>query len=358
MQRISLIAFTNAGCELALEVRVALEERGFSVDLSGPARFAADFDIESYGSLSTWTAERFATKDALVFVGASGIAVRAIAPFVRDKFSDPAVVSIDEAGRFAVPLLSGHVGGANELARLLADSIGATPVISTATDVEGRFAVDEWAREMGLVIVERMLAKEVSASLIDGRKIGFSSDFPYDGDLPDGLSEDAFGECELGILVSLDTVQSPYERTLHLVPRAVNLGVGCRRGTPAATIARQVEAAFSGRGIGLFALAAIASIDLKEDEQGLEDFAESLKLPLRFFSAEELGAVEGEFTPSDFVEKTVGVDNVCERAAVALGGRLVVPKTAGEGVTVAASLVEPHLAFPDGAASAEAGAGN
>ncbi|MBO4365861.1 MAG: hypothetical protein J5804_06180, partial [Eggerthellaceae bacterium] len=175
-QRVGLIAFTRQGCLLAAHLAEQLGDFGYMSRAYGPERFAEECDVLSYGRLASWTAEHFASDDALVFVGASGIAVRAIAPHVRDKFSDPAVVSVDEAGRFAVSLLSGHVGGANSLARFIAATTGGQAVVSTATDVNGLFAVDEWAMRHGMVIVERVLAKQVSARLLEGAPVGFWTD--------------------------------------------------------------------------------------------------------------------------------------------------------------------------------------
>ena len=151
----AVIAFTRRGAALGRSLADAL---GGSLHV--PARFAPEVGAEAYASLEGWTAWAWARADALVFVGAAGIAVRAIAPHVRDKFSDPAVVSVDEAGRFVVPLLSGHVGGANELARRVAALTGGQAAVSTATDVNGLFAVDVWARERGMAITDRVLAKE------------------------------------------------------------------------------------------------------------------------------------------------------------------------------------------------------
>ena len=159
----AVIAFTRRGAALGRSLADAL---GGSLHV--PARFAPEVGAEAYASLEGWTAWAWARADALVFVGAAGIAVRAIAPHVRDKFSDPAVVSVDEAGRFVVPLLSGHVGGANELARRVAALTGGQAAVSTATDVNGLFAVDVWARERGMAITDRVLAKEVSAALLEG----------------------------------------------------------------------------------------------------------------------------------------------------------------------------------------------
>ena len=219
----AVIAFTRRGAALGRSLADAL---GGSLHV--PARFAPEVGAEAYASLEGWTAWAWARADALVFVGAAGIAVRAIAPHVRDKFSDPAVVSVDEAGRFVVPLLSGHVGGANELARRVAALTGGQAAVSTATDVNGLFAVDVWARERGMAITDRVLAKEVSAALLEGRPVGFASDFGHP--CPEGLTA---GPAELGVWITDRTGEGPFPRTLRLVPRSLILGIGCRRGTPA-----------------------------------------------------------------------------------------------------------------------------
>ena len=164
---IALTAFTRRGAALARDLARALSEDGHRCTLACGEKLAAELDLpDAYESLGAWVGARFVDQDALIFVGASGIAVRAIAPYVRDKFTDPAVLSLDEAGRFVVPLLSGHVGGANDLARRVAGITGGTAVISTATDVNGLFAVDEWAVKHDLVITDRRLAKAVSAATV------------------------------------------------------------------------------------------------------------------------------------------------------------------------------------------------
>ena len=134
------LAFTSKG--LALARKLAAAQPG-DVARSG----------ENGVTLANWTAAQFAQSDAIVFVGAVGIAVRAIAPHCRSKATDPAVVVLDECGRFAIPLLSGHLGGANDLARRLAKAYGAVPVITTATDANGVFAVDEWAKHQAVPCV-------------------------------------------------------------------------------------------------------------------------------------------------------------------------------------------------------------
>ena len=318
---VRIIAFTRRGAELGRKLAAALGGA-----LYAPARFAADAGAEPVSALAAWTAARWEDSDALVFVGAAGIAVRAVAPHVRDKFTDPAVVSVDEEGRFAVPLLSGHVGGANELALRVAELTGGQAAVSTATDVNGLFAVDVWAKGNGLVITDRALAREVSAALLEGKAVGFASDWGHP--CPAGLTQ---GPAEIGVWVTARTGAGPFSRTLRLAPKGLILGVGCRRGTERAAIEEAAAEALAG--YEPLAVAAVATIDLKKDEPGLLAFCAARGLPLLTFSAGELSAVAGDFTPSDFVKGVTGVDNVCERAAAAAGGRIVVPKLAKNGVT-------------------------
>ena len=334
MQTIGIIAFTKAGCALAKKLADGLGLGSGSV--CGPARFADELDIDAYESLDAWTQAHFTTDDALIFVGASGIAVRAIAPHVRDKFSDPAVVSVDEAGRFVVPLLSGHVGGANELAREVAAITGGQAAVSTATDVNGLFAVDEWAARHGFAILERSIAKEISAALLDGRPVGFKSDFELD-EKPSGVTE---GAADIGFVVSLDDSAMPFPRTLHLVPRVATVGVGCRKGTDPSALEQAVADALAEANVSAKAVTTIASIDVKKDELAILELASKMGWSPVFYTADELAAVPGEFSSSDFVKRTVGVDNVCERAACASGGELVLGKQAGGGITVAIACVK------------------
>ena len=348
--KVAFIAFTRRGYEtmqnLAVNMALNSPRIGDEFTLTTTKRLADEVGLDSFDDLGVWTGERFADSDALVFIGATGIAVRAIAPHVRDKFSDPAVVSVDEAGQFAVPLLSGHVGGANDLAREVAAAAGARAVVSTATDVNGLFAVDEWARKQGLALVERQVAKEVSACLLDGGTVGFASDIAVEGALPSGVEE---GPHELGIKVGLDAADCPFAHTLHLVPRVVTVGVGCKRGTDAAALEAFVRGALANTHISPAAVARVSSIDVKRDEGAVLALARALGCEPVFYSAEQLAAVEGTFASSDFVKAAVGVDNVCERAAVAGGAHLIGGKEAHGGMTVALGQDEASVRFDGGA---------
>lgn len=327
---IALVAFTRAGCTLG---------RRLTQNLGGTLwtseRLSASMGLPSCGDLQSWTGERFQDSEALIFISATGIAVRAIAPFVKDKFSDPAVVSVDEAGRFAVPLLSGHVGGANDLARRVAALTGGQAAISTATDVNGLFAVDQWARAQNLVLWEREEAKAVSAALLEGKPVAVRSAYPISGTMPRGLGMES---ANLGICIAPTAQERPFVRTLHLIPRAVTLGIGCRRGTEQVRLEAALEEFLDRFAIPAAAVRGLASIDLKQDEPGLLAFAEAHGWPITFFTAGELALEQGVFPPSAFVEKTTGVDNVCQRAAQRAGGTIVIPKTVCQGVTFAAAM--------------------
>ena len=315
------LAFTEKGLVLAQTLAAALPGSVTRCSKNGP-------------SLADWTAAEFVRSDALIFVGAIGIAVRAIAPHCRSKTTDPAVVVVDECAHFAVPILSGHLGGANELARALAAVCGAVPVITTATDANGIFAVDEWARHQNCLVLEPERIKLVSGKLLAGNAVFYWSEFSLSGTVPAGLSA-AQTQQQADFALTL----SPAGNALHLVPRIGVLGIGCKRGTPAA----QLEAAFASfcaaHSLAPQCITAAASIDLKQNEPGLLDFCRAHGWPVQFFSAEQLRAVPGQFTPSPFVQSITGVDNVCERSAVlASTGAIYIPKQAGGGVTFALAL--------------------
>ena len=285
-------------------------------------------------SLADWTSAQFAQNDALIFVGAVGIAVRAIAPHCRSKAADPAVVVLDECGRFAIPLLSGHLGGANDLARRLAGICGAVPVITTATDANDVFAVDEWAKRQHCAVLEPERIKRVSGALLAGETVRFVSDWPITGTPPQGVAP-AADAAQADFALTLN----PQGEALHIVPRIAVLGVGCKRGTAQDALEAAFAAFCAERGLAPQAVAAAASVDLKQDEAGLAAFCAAHGWQMDFYTADALRSVPGSFTASRFVQGVTGVDNVCERAAVlASGGALYTPKWARGGVTFAAAL--------------------
>ena len=329
--RIEITAYTAAGCALGERLCAVLQKEGED------ARFRSGKG-ENGIKAKDWAAEYFPAADALIFIGAAGIAVRSIAPLAASKLSDPAVLVLDDGGRFAVSLLSGHVGGANDLTRRVAGITGGIPVITTATDGRGLFAIDSWAAKCGFFIANPEKIKAVSGKLLDGRQVGLWTPFPIAGELPAGFF---WTETAPDAAVS---VRRPVTDCLWLVPPVLTLGVGCRKDTPAEAIEAAFEELLRQTGFSEKAFRQVCSIDLKAEEPGLLAFCEKRGLPFRTFSGEELSALPGEFTPSAFVSRITGVDNVCERSAVkGSGGEIVCPKQAGGGVTRAAAMDTPAL---------------
>ena len=319
-------------------------------------------------SLSEWTRKAFSMADAIVFIGAVGIAVRAVAPYVRDKYHDPAVICVDCSGLYCIPILSGHIGGANRLAKKMAGMIGALPIITTATDEDGLFAVDLFADDNSLSSTPKELCKEVSALIIAGRRVGFATDYPINGILPGSLelfsvtdgtacvksgsayniSIDRGQVPELGIYVTTFTNREPFKKTLFLIPRAIWLGIGCRRGISEEMIEKAVHRFFYDTGLSGLSVAGIATCDIKKDEGGLLSYVDKANINLRFYTVTELKEQEGCFSSSEFVTRTLGVDNVCERAAVAAAGKdskLIISKKVFNGVTVAAAEARLKISF-------------
>ena len=349
--RLAVISFTQHGSRLNEMVSRSLSLQGYDCDSYAIKKYAAGYGLKELEQpLRDWTGEMFQQMDGILFIGATGIAVRSIAPFVQSKTKDPAIVVMDEKGVFAISLMSGHLGGANELAGVLANLTGAIPVITTATDVNGRFAVDVFARKNGLYISSMKYAKEISADVLDEKKIGLYSDFPVIGKIPEELevwdAENVF-EGVNGICVSLYENKEPYKQTLHLIPKVLVVGVGCKKGTAAELILEKIEKVLKQYHISVKSICMLASIDLKAGEAGLIQTARDLDVEFRTYSAEELKKVKGDYTESAFVASVTGVSNVCERSAVLASdfGVLLCRKTAEDGVTVALAVKEYMIDF-------------
>ena len=342
-------------------------------------------DVSMRETVKACVDEYFGEVDAIVFVTASGIAVRSVAEHLAHKSEDPAIVCMDECGKHVISLVSGHAGGANALTQMLADVMWATPVITTATDVEGRFSVDDYARKHNLLVTDWEKAKAISAEVLaagaepvwmDARKSASEAD-RVDAresaseadrvDIRESAGEadrvderesageadrvderESAGEigsgspletgCEVGVgkglgyrigeriqytmnIGAYQVIVTPEKtitdaKTLQLVPRCIVAGVGCKKGTPVDKIEHAVQDAFAKAGLRMEALCAVVSINLKKEEAGLQEFCKTRNVPFETYTAEELQAVPGTFSASEFVSGVTGVDNVCERSAV------------------------------------------
>ncbi len=301
IDKYKLICFTNEGKKLML----ALGDR-----LRKGENFFPDC-CEAVESLSDFTSNEFKEGNVLIYIGAVAIAVRAIAPFVKDKTTDPAVLAIDERGTFVVPVLSGHIGGANDFAREIADLIGAIPVVTTATDIRGEFAVDVFARENGLEISSMKMAKEFSAKLLRGEEATFTV-----------------------------TPRTHQEEGLFLIPKCLVVGMGCRKGKSFEALKALLLDVLKENELDQRAVKALVSIDIKKDEPGLVKLADSFGIPFITYPAETLMIQEGKFESSDLVLEKTGSDNVCERAVAAYGAsKILVHKIARDGMTIAIGII-------------------
>ncbi len=392
-----ILAFSEEGMRLAERVSESLDLAGIPAEAARSGRPL---------KASEWAKEHFQRENCLLFVGACGIAVRSIAPLLRSKLEDPAVLVMDEAGRFVIPLLSGHLGGANEEAVRVAGMVGGQAVLTTGTDVRGRFAVDTWASSQGLTVLEPWRIVNVSGRVLDDPNgITIATRWKIEGALPKGIGEvglidvadaaggidsaseidatDAAGGARMDGNHEVYEVQEDHqdhdegrgshreissnrrradvivdvrafddEPALHLVPRALVLGIGCRKGAAADAIEDCWSAFSEKNGIPECALSMAASIDVKKDEPGIIEFCRRRGIPFRTFASRELNAIEGEFHGSDFVKKTVGTDSVCERSAVLAAGReecgsdgVAVSKFSRSGVTMAAAIADVKLSW-------------
>lgn len=337
MIRVKIISFTEQGAKTGKRVAQGLPECCTEYYARG-----VDASIKQT-KLSRMVQQAMVDCDLIVFVGATGIAVRMCAPFLQGKQYDPAVLVIDEQARFVISLLSGHLGGANAWTQQIAEKLDAQPVITTATDGRGVFAVDSWAKAHDCAVHEIHQIKHISSAVLAGQPVGLQSDFPVSGTLPEGIGVQG----ESGIVISVRTGETPFVHTLHLVPHIVTLGIGCRRGTPQDAIEQAVGRILEEEQIPWSAICAAASVDVKKDELGLCAFCQQHRLPFLTYTAQELCEVPGQFITSAFVQQTVGVDNVCERAAVkaSKNGRLLRGKTLCSGITVALAIQNWEVVF-------------
>jgi cobalt-precorrin 5A hydrolase len=306
----------------------------------------------------------FGTYDCHVFIISIGAVVRMIAPLLKDKKVDPAVVCVDDAAQFAICVLSGHVGRGNAFTQRVADSLGAQAVITTASDVRGTLTVDILGRELGWTLddLDRNVTRGCAAVVNEARVLfvqetGEADWWPLDRPLPRGVEYtttlDGVDPARYEILLIASdrdverTHPAHFQNAVIYRPRSLVLGIGCDRGTPPALVRRGVVKLLEERGLALASVRALATIDKKGDEPALQELSESFGWPLRLYTAEELDVVPGIENPSEVVKKHVGTRAVAEPAALLAAGaeRLLVPKQtyteegAGRSMTLAVARV-------------------
>jgi cobalt-precorrin 5A hydrolase len=342
---LAIIAITSGGATLARQLHSQTE----GAELWLPEKFrqkdAANYYAEKPADLLP---RLFARVDGLICIMATGIVVRLLAPHIKTKDRDAAVVVCDEAGQYAISLLSGHLGGANELATEVAEILGGEAVITTATDVNQLPAFDEVARQSNMAVEPLERIKLLNSLLLEQKPITLvdaeGSVAAAYRDIPSVSSARNFANVLQHTAEGMVFVTNRHlpqlenqSNLLALRPRNLVVGIGCNRDTTAAEIEDVVRQTLRDAFLAFASIGAVASIDAKQDEAGLLQFAEQHRLPLHFFSAEELNAIATPTPASDYVQQAVGAKGVCEPAALkaAAGGRLLVKKKKSGNVTVA-----------------------
>ncbi len=271
--------------------------------------------------------------DGIVLFLATGAAVRLLAPLLGSKHADPGVVTVDDAARFAVALSGGHAGGANALAERVAEALGASPVVTTASDALGVPALDTLGERLGFKLEDGSDLAAVGAALVSGEQVSLVSDRRWPlGPLPENVVCQEEPETPL-VLISDRITQAPGPAVVYRPPSLV-AGVGCSRGAGADEILTLLDSSLAEAGLSKKSVAALASIDVKRDEAGLLNAAGRLGVPVRFHPAEALSAV-GPPNPSEVVREAVGTPSVAEAAVLVSGAELVVDKRKSAMATVA-----------------------
>ena len=323
--RIAILSVTDTGFKLAEKISARI---GGDIFCKG----------KNFDSLKNFVADIFNKFDALIFICATGIAVRVIAPLIVSKLSDPAVIVMDERGQNVISLLSGHVGGANELTLKIATAINANPVITTATDVENKFSADSFAAKFGLIPTPKDAIKIINSAILRDEEIFLTAGNETLKIFTNSIN-DVTKIINSAILNDEEIFFTAGNTKLNLIPQNLIAGIGCKRGTSFEKILSAVTAACEMINQPLERIKLLASVDIKFDEVGLLEFAKNLGVEIKFFGVDELAKKIAEYklSESEFVKATIGVGNICEAAALCCvkSARFALPKKILDGVTVA-----------------------
>ncbi|CEI74104.1 MULTISPECIES: cobalt-precorrin 5A hydrolase [Romboutsia] len=367
--KIAIVCITENGKNLAFEIQSKLNNGDVYLIRNKKNNFKIDeeknnvFLVED--KLSNLVPSLFEEYQYIVFIMATGIVVRVIAPYINNKFSDPAILVGDEKGQNLISLLSGHMGGANEMTTYISELIGANPVITTATDVNKKSSLDMIAKKLDAHIVNfRENVKDVNAMLVNNQEVGLYIDGNYEIDTR-GFKiltnfEDVDSTEKIVIISSKNNfidyyIENKKENELDeqmlrkkcsegniikVVPKEIVIGIGCRRNTESSLLQESLNNLLHQYNIDINSIKEIGSIDVKSDEKAIIDLASSLSVPFKTFSVDEISKVDHLFEKSDFVKKNVGVYCVSEPVAYLLSeGNLIIEKHKYKGITISVGRV-------------------
>lgn len=297
---------------------------------------------EISGGIKSLVEKTMKDYEAIVFISSTGIAIRFIAPYIKHKTKDPAIISIDDLGRFTISLLSGHLGGANKLTKEIAKYIESIPVITTASDIRGFEALDLFIKKNNYYIEDKKNLTKIMAMMVNEKRIGFLSedkeiiDYPYLKTMKDINNIE---DIEALIIISSKKLENldlkiPY---ILLRPKNINIGIGCKKGISGTRIIGAIERELDDLNLSNKSIKDMATVEIKKDEEGIISASRHYNSPLKIFTIEELKKVEDKFEGSDFVKKTIGVSCVSEPCAYLLGGEILSSKSKHNGITISIS---------------------
>ncbi len=334
--KIACLSFTENGKKLGDKLkRLDKESKSYII------HHYANEDI--YGGIKNLLNYAWKEYDGFVFISSTGIAIRMINPYIKHKTIDPAVVVVDDYGRFSISLLSGHLGGANELSKWIGEKINAIPVITTASDNRRIESIDLFAQKNNYYIEDIKSVTKITAMMVNERTIGFYSEDNAIIDYPNIITLEDLDyihpNVEGIIIVSsqnfkLEDIDIP---TTYLRPRNINIGIGCRKGMEGVRIIEAIETALMEINLSSQSIKAIGTVEVKKDEDGIIEAAKHFHCPMKIFTIDEIQKVEDKFDKSQFVKDTIGVYSVSEPSAYLLGGRLITNKSKHNGITISIS---------------------
>ena len=343
-KNISIICPSPKGKEIALKLkesfngRLSIKENNSSQDQIN--NWKSEMNTFAYGedfNLKTITKEAMNNSEGVIFISSTGIAVRAIAPFLEGKDKDPGIVVVDLSGKYAINILSGHLGGGNELTYKVSEILNSIPIITTASDNLGLIAPDILAKENNLIIEDLKKAKYMAALLIDKKIIGIKDEIQC-------LRDDCIWitHC-LKSSNNEDVEKTDYSRILRLIKKDIVLGIGCRKGTTYEKLYDFVNANLIKYNLDIRAVSGIVSVDIKANEEGIIKLAEKINCPFKTFSKDEMKTVQDKYDKSEFVFKTLGITGVCEPSVDLAGAEVIISKIKHEGMTLAIGVLKNIL---------------
>lgn len=341
--KIALVAITENGMNLAIDIRNLLGEG--NIYLSERLKNENIINIETNvieGRLSNFTKKLFNQYEVIIFIMATGIVVRSISEHIKSKFEDPAILVIDEKGKNVISLLSGHMGGANEMTRYISRLINANPVITTATDINDKNSLDMIAKKLNAHIDDfRNNVKEINYSLVNDKSIGICIDGDYEVDTRGFITIkniNIFHKIDkldkIIYITNKKDTEFKSQKIIKVVPKDIIIGMGCRRNTSTDEIREAMEDFLNIYNIDIKSIAKIGSVDIKSDEKGIIELAKSLKVPFETVEISKIKEIEHKFDKSEFVKKSIGVYSVAEPVAYILSNEnLIVNKHKYKGIT-------------------------